>query len=203
MPILARRLSALAVLTMLLAALTLGAPVAHAELLRYELDPVHSRVLFSVSHDGYSNALGTFSRPRGELWFDPADWSRARLDVQLDLATLDLGDADFNARIAQADYLDSQRWPQARFVSERVEPLPGQQAQVHGILHLRGQQVPLTLHVRLNRIGRGLYTRLRQSAGFSASARLRRSDFGMRAHARHVGDEVELRIEAEARRARP
>lgn len=185
------------------AVLGLSATSAQAEPDHYALDPVHSRILFSVSHNGFSNALGTFSRPRGELWFDPENWRTARLDVRIDLETLDLGDADFNARIARRDYLDSAAHPEARFVSERIEPIASDQARVHGTLHLRGRQAPLTLQVQLNRIGRGVYTRLRQTLGFSATAVLQRSDFGMTAHAGSVGNEVHLRIEAEAVRARP
>lgn len=185
----------------LAALLALIATTASAQPVRYELDPVHSRVAFSVGHDGYSHALGTFSRPRGELWFDPDDWPSARVDVQIDLTTLDLGDADFNARIARRDYLDTRRHPQARFVSTTVEPLSDTTARVHGTLSLRGSDVPVTLEVTLNRLARSAYT-MRRTAGFSATATLHRSAFGMTAHARAVDDAVHLRIEAEATRRR-
>ncbi len=181
--------------------LLLATTSALARPARYELDPVHSRIVFSVGHDGYSSALGTFSRPQGELWFDPDDWRSARLDVRIDLSTLDLGDADFNARIARRDYLDATRHPQARFVSTSVEPVTDTTARVHGTLSLRGIEVPATLEVTLNRLARSAYT-MRRTAGFSATATLRRSAFGMTAHAKAVDDAVHLRIEVEAVRAR-
>ncbi|MCX7556693.1 YceI family protein [Xanthomonadaceae bacterium JHOS43] len=174
---------------------------ADAKPVRYELDPVHSRIVFSVGHDGYSSALGTLSRPQGELWFDPDDWRSARLEVCIDLTTLDLGNGDINARIARRDYLDTQRHPYARFVSSSVEPRTATRADVHGTLSLRGNEVPVTLEVTLNRIARSAYT-LRRTAGFSAKATLRRSAFGMTAHPRAVDDSVHLRIEAEAVRRR-
>ena len=185
----------------LAAMLLFAATPAFAGPARYELDPVHSRIVFSVGHDGYSHALGTFSRPQGELWFDPDDWRSARLDVRIDVATLDLGDAGFNARIARRDYLDAQHHPQARFVSTSVEPLTDTTARVHGTLTLRGIQAPVVLDITLNRLARSAYT-MRRTAGFSATATLQRSAFGMTAHARAVDDVVHLRIEAEAVRAR-
>lgn len=181
--------------------LLLAATSALAKPARYDLDPVHSRIVFSVGHDGYSSALGTFSHPQGELWFDPDDWRSARLDVRIDLSTLDLGDADFTTRIARRDYLDTQRHPQARFVSTSVEPLTDTTARVHGTLTLRGIDAPVTLEVTLNRLARSAYS-LRRTAGFSATATVPRSAFGMTAHAKAVDDAVHLRIEVEAVRAR-
>ncbi|HET9047460.1 MAG TPA: YceI family protein [Chiayiivirga sp.] len=176
--------------------------LAHAgELAPYRLDPVHSRVMFSVMHDGYSKVIGTFAHPEGTLWFDADDWSQARVDVRIDLASLDLGDTDFNARIARRDYLDSQDHPQARFVSQRIEGISKTQAKVHGLLSLRGQDTPITLDVTLNRQARSAWS-LRRTVGFSATATLSRSDLGMRAHRSAVGDAVELRIEVEAVRIR-
>ena len=59
----------------------------------------------------------------------------------------------------------------------------------------------MALDVRLNALKRHPLT-LRRTAGFSATGTLRRSDFGMDAWRRVVGDEVELMIEVEATRRR-
>lgn len=184
------------------AALLLAGPLAMAEALAYRLDPVHSRILFRVDHNGFSRAMGTFSRPQGVLFFDPEDWTTARLDVRVDLATLELGDEGFNARILAPAWLDAGAFPEARFVSERVEPIDENRARVHGTLRLRGVQAPLTLEVRLNRLARTPYNAMRRTAGFSAVATLSRAAFGLRASRRAVGDAVRLEIEVEAIRTR-
>ena len=59
----------------------------------------------------------------------------------------------------------------------------------------------VALDVQLNALKRHPLT-LRRTAGFSASGTLRRSEFGMDAWRRLVGDEVELMIEVEAQRGR-
>lgn len=178
-----------------------AAPAARAEALSYAIDPVHTRVLFSCDHLGFSQALGTFSTPRGTLVFDPDDWSSATVDVRIDIGTLDLGDARWRARMLRADYFDAARHPDARFVSRRVEPVDATRAIVHGDLTLRGITRPLALEVTRNRIGRHPFT-LRRTVGFSATATLRRSAFGMDDDLRSVGDTVTLRIEVEATRRR-
>ena len=56
---------------------------ARDTLAEYRLDPVHTRVMFAISHAGFSKALGTVSGSTGTLIFDPDDWSRAKVDVRV------------------------------------------------------------------------------------------------------------------------
>ncbi|MBN8224372.1 MAG: YceI family protein [Xanthomonadales bacterium] len=185
---------------LLLAAASAGLPAAPAPA-RYELDPVHTRVLFAVSHAGFSQALGTVSGSRGTLEFDPQDWSGARLEVSVPLQRLDLGDADWNRAALAGRLLDAQRWPEAHFVSTRVEPLGPDRFLVHGQLTLRGVTRDVPLAVTFNQLRRHPLPPFRPTAGFSATASLSRAEFGIDAWPSAIGDRVELRIEAEATRS--
>lgn len=164
----------------------------------YALDPVHTRVLVAVTHAGFSKALGTVSGSEGWLLFDPADWSSARLDVRIPLSRLDFGDADWNRAVAARSLLDSERHPEARFVSTVVTALDPNHATVCGTLTVRGVTRPQCLDVALNAMGRHPLPPFRQTAGFSATATLSRADYGIKAWPSMIGDAVELRIEAEA-----
>jgi polyisoprenoid-binding protein YceI len=177
--------------------LALATPAA-AETLRYELDPVHTRVLFAVSHAGFSQALGTVSGSTGVLEFDADDWSRARLDATVPLARLDLGDPQWNAAVLASRLLDAADHPEARFVSTLVTPRDAQHAQVCGDFTLRGVTAPLCMEVTLNALKRHPMPPFRRTVGFSATATLSRSAFGIDAWKTVIGDTVELRIEAEA-----
>lgn len=171
---------------------------AQAEPQAYRLDPVHTRVMFAISHAGFSDALGTVSGSTGTLWFDPDDWRSARLDVSVPVSRLDLGDAKWNAASLAPNLLDGQRHPDARFVSDAIEPLAPDRARVCGQLTLRGTTAPLCLEVTLNALKRHPLPPFRRTAGFSATATLSRAAFGITAWKRVIGDDVELRIEAEA-----
>jgi polyisoprenoid-binding protein YceI len=177
---------------------------AQAETQVFQLDPVHTRVAFRVDHAGFSKAIGTFSGSTGTLGFDPDDWAGATLDVTIPLASLDIGSDDWRRKVLGRAFLDADDQPTARFVSTRVEPgdagEPGK-AKVFGQLTLRGVSREVMLDVRLNALKRHPLT-LRRTAGFSATATLSRSDFGMIAWRRLVGDEVQLMIEVEATRGR-
>jgi polyisoprenoid-binding protein YceI len=168
----------------------------------YQLDPVHTRVLFAVDHAGFSKALGAVSGSTGTLLFDRDDWSSAHLDVHVPLQRLDLGDAKWNTAVLAANLLDGQRHPEAHFVSTSVEPVDADHGKVCGELTLRDVTRPLCLDVTLNAVKRHPLPPFRHTAGFSATGKLSRADFGIQAWKNVIGDSVELRIEAEAFRGR-
>ncbi len=182
----------------LLLALGLLPFAAHAGSERYRLDPVHTRVLFAIEHAGFSQALGTVSGSEGVLDFDPEDWHSARLDVVVPITRLDLGDDKWNQATLARNLLDGERFPQARFVSTRVEPIDARHARIHGQLTLRGVTREAVLEVTLNALKRHPLPPFRRTAGFSATATLSRAEFGISAWNSVIGDRVELRIEAEA-----
>ena len=182
---------------LLVLGLAAGASPA-AEPVRYTLDPVHTRVLLSLSHAGFSQAMGTVAGSEGELHFDPADWSTATLDVRVPLARVNFGDAKWNRAVRGRNLLDVAKHPVARFVSSRVTPRDERHAQVCGELTLHGVTRPLCLDVTFNQLRRHPFPPFRPTAGFSATGTLKRSDFGIVAWKTVVGDEVALRIEAEA-----
>lgn len=175
-------------------------PATAAERARYELDPIHTRVMFSVSHAGFSNPIGTVSGSTGVLEFDPDDWTTARLEATVPLARLELGDAKWNAAALADNLLDADDHPEARFVSTTVEPRDAEHAKVCGELTLHGVTKPLCMDVTLNQLKRHPLPPFRRTAGFSACATLSRKEFGIDAWKSVIGDEVKLRIEAEAMR---
>lgn len=193
-----RRMKAASLLTgVFLAGLLLPGPLI-AQVAHYRLDPVHTRILVTLDHAGYSHAMGTASGSTGLLAYDPNDWTGARLEVQVPLDQLDFGDARWNRAVQAANLLDTRRHPHARFVSSHVDPQPDGTALVHGTLTLRGVSRPVTLNVTANALKRHPMPPFRRTAGFSATTSLQRADFGITAWPTMIGAEVTLRIEAEA-----
>lgn len=186
-----------------LAAVALAAPAwgAAAEPPSYNIDPVHTRVVFMVGHAGFSRSIATISGVGGALHFDPDAWERSRVDVTLPVARIDFGDEDWNRRMLARGFFDARNHPVARFVSTRVEPLGGDAAMIHGELTLAGTTRPVTLSARLNQAARNPVN-FRRTVGFSATTRLDRSDFGLDSYPNLIGNEVEVMIELEAVRGR-
>ena len=161
----------------------------------FRIDAVHTRVFFSVDHQGYSKSTGSLHVKGGFFSFDANDWSKARVDATLDIASLDMGDAGWSDKVRSA-YFDVSTYPSARYVSKAVDKTGERSGVVHGELTLLGRTRPVDLQITFNRAGRDGYT-LHYIAGFSATASFRRSAFGMTRTQKDVGDDIAIRIEAE------
>lgn len=164
---------------------------------RWRLDPVHCQVLFFADHLGFSRQMGRFTGVAGAIEFDPDDWTAGRVEVEIDVASLWLGDAGWEKKMRSDDFFDAARFPTARFASERVEATGEATARVHGTLTLRGVARPVVLDVTRNRVGRNTFN-LKQTAGFSARTTLSRKAFGIARLPAAIADEVEVVLEIEA-----
>ena len=168
----------------------------------YVLDPVHTQVYACASHMGFSTPCARFRIKSGFFHFDDGDWSTAKVDAIVDAASLDLGDAAWDAKVRSWEFLETGKYPEAHFVSQSAEKTGDKSAVVRGMLTLRGVTRTLNLNVTFNRAGLDPYD-LRYTAGFSATATLKRSDFGMTKYLPDIGDAVQIRIEAEGLRGKP
>ncbi|KGQ17788.1 YceI family protein [Lysobacter dokdonensis DS-58] len=185
-----------------LAALVLASCLVHAADTVYALDPVHTRVMFAVSHAGFSNPMGTVSGTTGTLVFDPDNWSSARVEAKIPLDRLDMGDAKWNDAVLGRSFLDAKQHPVATFVSTRIEPVDATHAKLTGNLTLRGVTREVQLDVVFHQAKRHPMPPFRRTAGFSATGTLSRKAFAITAWPSVVGDAVEIRIEAEGTRTR-
>ncbi|SDF89947.1 YceI family protein [Dyella sp. 333MFSha] len=170
---------------------------AHGATTAYRIDPVHSQVVFNVEHNGFSRSFGRLKVTEGTVRFDPDDWSKSSVDATIDLASVDMGDAEWNKAVRGASLLDSDRAKTAHYVSDSVEKKSDDEGTVHGKLTLRGKTLPLDLPFRVNRIGKTIYG-LHTVAGFSSTVTLDRAAYGMTSNKNSIGNDVSVWLEIEA-----
>ena len=164
----------------------------------FRIDPVHSQIFFSASHDGYTFPVGRMHVKEGTFRFDADDWSTWQVNATIDIGSLDMGDAAWNRKLLSS-YFDASNYPTAHYVSTRVEKTGEHSGVVHGNLTLLGRTRPVDLQVTLNRAAVNGYT-LHYVAGFSATAQFKRSEFGMTRQLKDVGDDVKVHLEIEGER---
>jgi len=162
----------------------------------YSLDPDHTFVLFRVGHLELSKVIGRFNEVEATLQFDPEKVEELRLDGRLATNSIDLNNETFESQLKGKDWLDSEQFPDAKFVTNTVVVGNDGQLSIEGDLSLRGVTRPIVLDARFNggadNILSGKYT-----IGFSATSSFSRKDFGIDDFAALVGDTIELEIEAE------
>ncbi len=183
----------------ILAASALGfaALAANAAPVTYTVDTTHSRVTFYVNHLGFSNSVGEFRLGEGTLTFDADDWSRSKVDAHIPVQSLELGDAKWNTHILSADFLESAKYPEITFVSKKLEKVDATHGRLHGDLTIHGVTKPVVLDLTVNKVGEHPM-RKTQAAGFTATATVKRSEFGVAAYVPAVADDVVIRIEIES-----
>lgn len=170
---------------------------ASAEPLSYAFDKVHSQLHASVNHMGLSNSTARFHVKDGTISFDTADWSTAKVDVILDVAGIDLGDATWQEHVSAEKWFNVAGFPEARFVSTKVEKTGDKTMKIHGDLTLKGATLPVTLDATLNQAGPHPFSK-KPAIGVSASGTLQRSKFGISEYLGGISDDVQIRIEIEA-----
>lgn len=190
-------------LTVILLTLLAGLPMAAKpspapeRIASYRLDTVHSRLMFEASHAGFSQSMGTFRISSGALQWEAQRVQDATLQVEIDITSLDLGDAEWNRKMLKRPYFDVDSHPTARFQAKRFLPDGDpQQWRIEGELSLNGITRPVSLQARINDERRHPLT-FKRTLGVSATATLSRSEFGMDAWPTLIGDEIKLRIESE------
>lgn len=162
----------------------------------YRLDPDHATILFKIDHLGFSKLVGRFDRFDATLDFDPQAPETAKLVVTIDAASIDLGLPAFEQDLRGANWLDIERFPEARFESQGIAITGEDTGAITGGLTLHGTTAPVTLDVTFNGGGSSLLTGA-YTLGFEAHGSVLRSTFGLGALAPAIGDEVILEIHAE------
>jgi polyisoprenoid-binding protein YceI len=161
----------------------------------YVVEPIHTRVLFAVSHMGFTTWYGDFTQASGALVLDPKHPAAARLDVELPIASVSTTNTKLDGELKSANWLDAIRFPTAHFVSRKVTPEGTGHADVAGDLTLHGITRPLVLHVTFNGAGINPLDKA-YTTGFEARGTIRRSDFGLTKYVPLIGNNVELIISA-------
>jgi polyisoprenoid-binding protein YceI len=177
---------------------------------KWFFEPGHTAAEFCVRHMMVTYVRGHFKNVHGTLLFDPADPAASSLEVTIDAASLWSGEPDRDAHLKSADFLDAATFPTITFTSERVELVGANDANVHGLLTIRGVTRPVTFHATLlgtwqtpwweGGVDHGPKTR----AGFVGTTRINRHDFGVSWNSALdrggvvVGSEVEITLDAEA-----
>jgi polyisoprenoid-binding protein YceI len=161
----------------------------------YAVEPVHTRVLFSVSHMGFSNWYGDFTGASGSLTLDPAAPAKSALEIHVPVASVSTTNTKLDGELKDDKWLDAGKFPEMVFKSDKVTTTGKDTADVEGQLTLHGVTRPLTLHATFNGAGVNMMDK-HYTVGFDAKGRIKRSDFGVTTYVPLIGDDVDLILSA-------
>ncbi|MBV8659361.1 MAG: YceI family protein [Burkholderiales bacterium] len=182
----------------LIASLFFGAGAAHSSPVTYTIVSKLSRVNFSIQHQGFIQLVGTLKVAPGSFIFDAQDWSKSSVSVNMPTKMLDMGDALWNRQIRGDDAWTALFLPtNISFKSTKLERRDDTHGVLTGDLTMAGVTKPVTLQVRINKIGRNEVSE-KQSIGVTATGTVKRSEWKLDAYKDLVSDDITFQIQVEA-----
>lgn len=170
----------------------------------WEIDPAHTSVEFAVKHLMISTVRGRFGDVRGTMVTDGTP-AGSRVEVTLGVASIDTRQAQRDEHLKSADFFDAANHPEITFVSTAVTPKGDDEFTLTGDLTIRGVTRSITLDVAREGAGKDPWGNER--AGFSATGKIDRRDFGLTYNQAletggvMVGNELKITVDAELTRA--
>jgi len=171
----------------------------------WAIDPAHSTIGFSVKHMMFTTVHGRFRGVTGTIRIDDDHPYTATVEIEIDTATVDTGDPKRDEHLRSADFFDVATYPTITFRSTYVEPaspLSHGRWIVVGDLTIHG--VTRSVELTAEETGRGTNPYGAVVAGFEATGKISRKDFGMTFNVPLaeggllVGDDVKIAIDVQA-----
>jgi polyisoprenoid-binding protein YceI len=176
-----------------IAALSMVAPPAFAA--TYQIDPVHSAIIFYTKHFNAGHTWGRLGGVKGEIRFDAADASKSSVTVRALAKTVFTGDKKRDKHLRSPDFLSAKQFTHVSFRSQSVAKTSDDRFSVTGELTLRGVTKPVT--VEMAKIGEGKDPWGGERIGFEGRFTIKLSDFDIKGMPGAVGEDVHLIVAVE------
>ena len=173
-------------------------PAAWAE--TYAIDPDHSSVSFKIRHL-FSNVQGTFDQFEGTVDYTPEKPELWKTSATIQAASINTHVKERDHHLSSKDFFEVEKYPTLTFQSTGVTEAAPAGGKLNGLLTIHGVQKPVTLDLAIHGAGKDPWGNVR--AGFTATTKINRKDFGLNWNEALetggvlVGDEVDVTLEIE------
>jgi polyisoprenoid-binding protein YceI len=180
---------------------TAAGNMAHAS--EWEIDPSHTTAQFTVRHMMVTDVKGQFGKVAGTVNLDDKDPTKSKVDVVIDVSTIDTREPKRDGHLKSADFFDVANHPHITFKSTKIVKAGKGKFKVTGDLTMRGVTKSVVLDVSgptdpvKNLMGKMV-------RGAEITGKINRKDWGLTwnkpleaAGGVLVGDDVKIDIGAE------
>lgn len=161
----------------------------------YEVDAVHSSVVFRVKHVNASMFYGRFNKISGTVGFEDGKVTSADITVQT--ASVDTGNTNRDDHLRNADFFNARQYPTITFTGASADG-----KKLEGDLTLHGVTKPITAEIVMSGEGE---MRGSKKVGFEARFTIKRGDFDVVGYLADdggddgpIGNTVDLMVAIEA-----
>lgn len=178
---------------------------ASAETARYDVDPDHSNIGFSVGHMVVSKTRGQFMDYTGFIEMDPDAKTVKTIEAIIKSASITTNHQKRDAHLKSPDFFDVEKYPTITYKLKSYSKT-GDHYTALGDLTLHGVTKEVALVGDFNGVGKDPWGNTR--AGFTAEGTVNRKDFGVNWNkaldngGMIVGNDVQIKLEVECIKAK-
>ncbi len=165
-----------------------------AEVEMYKIDNTHSFANWSIRHVA-SKTSGTFSDVTGKLIIDRKDLTKSRIEVKINVFSVNSSHAKRDAHIKEEKYLDVAQYSEMTFVSTKVEASGATEGVVTGRFAMHGVTKEIFFPFKVLGYGKDPFGGYR--TGLEAHTIIKASDYGFgwaKKEGASVGDDIEITL---------
>ncbi|TCS38291.1 polyisoprenoid-binding protein YceI [Paucimonas lemoignei] len=96
---------------------------------------------------------GKFKKFNAQIDFNAAKPEASKATIDIDVASFDLGSAEFNSEVMKKEWFNAAQYPKATFVSTGIKPAAGGKYDVAGKLTIKGKTADVAFPLTLKKEG--------------------------------------------------
>ncbi len=151
-----------------------------------EIDLSKSSIDFKIKHMLIMTADGKFKEFSGSIEKDDTDFLKSKVNFKAITASVFTDNEDRDKHLRTADFFDVEKYPEATFVSTKIEAAAEKKYALYGDLTIHGKTKNVKFDLEESQVdGKSVYT---------ASTSLDRLEFGVGQSSMMIGDKVKLSI---------
>lgn len=147
-------------------------------MVKYEIDQAHTHLGFTAKHLAVSTVRGRFNKFEGGFESPDDDYTKARGEVKVEVASLESRSDQRDTHLRSADFFDAEKYPYITYKLTSIEPIDEENFRVTGELTVKDITRPLVLEATIE-------GRLpdpfggKERVGISARGQINRMDWGL------------------------
>lgn len=168
---------------------------------KWNVDPAHSFVKFSVEHMVISEVEGNFKTFSGAVESPSADFSNAKINFNVDVNSINTDNEGRDKHLKGDDFFNAEKFPQMSFASTSFKKVKGNIYAAEGNLTIRDVTKKVKFAVVYGGVVKDPWGNIK--AGFKAAGSINRKEYGLKwsavteAGGAVVGDDIKIQVNVE------
>ena len=165
---------------------------------KWNADPMHSHLSFSITHMGISDVAGLFNKFSASATANKADFSDAVFELSVEVPSINTQVEMRDNHLTSADFFEVETHPSMTFKSTSITKISKDEYKLAGNLTLRGITKSVTMDLWYRGTNVDAKTN-KSTSGFQLTGIIKRSDFniGSKFPAPILSDDVTIKADGE------